>query len=106
MKRESKVRKLGHAYFAVALCGVCLAGCGLGSKTVEMTVSKDVSEKLNQLKPPVKVVDPASLPQYADRMLTKRTLQDSVADALARIGSDAVPALVDALSSPDSERRE
>lgn len=110
MHLVSKIKRLEVACVVtvcgVALLGIGLAGCGIGSRTIETTVSKEISEKMNQLRPPAKAAEQGSLPQYADQMLRRNTLQESVADALARIGPEAVPALVEALSSADRDRRE
>jgi len=40
---------LAVRFFGCAWLGFCLAGCGLGSKPTEMTISKDLTEKLDRL---------------------------------------------------------
>ena len=96
---------LPFALASLVVCGLCLAGCGLGEKPTEMKMSKELTVKLNQLPSPVKVVVDDGLPSFTDRLMHAPTLQEAVADTLARIGTDAVPSLIAALSSPDNDIR-
>lgn len=87
------------AGFIVALAA--LAGCSRQSgPTGSNVVSSPMlsSEQITALKPIIP-------PQLGEPMAYEPSVEDTVADALARIGGEAVPFLIETLEDPDAEVR-
>jgi HEAT repeat protein len=98
-------RYSNHLRLVVALTCCAVVGCQRGPRTIP---TKEAA-KADQSKPKAKVVPPAQQPQVV-RLRTIRAfrewgVRETAADALARIGDAAVPALIDTLHDPDQEVR-
>jgi HEAT repeat protein len=90
----------------LAMLCCALAGCEKGPRTIP---SSEEAGKAAKAKRKPKVVAPAKQPEVV-RLRTIRAfrewgVRETAADALARIGDAAVPALVDTLHDPDQEVR-
>lgn len=83
-----------------------LAGCQRGPRTI---TTGDEARKEAEAKPVAKVVRPArqkpSVRLRTIRAFREWGVRETAADALARIGDAAVPALIDTLHDPDQEVR-
>ena len=86
-----------------ALTIMCLAGCSRVSKNDTMGSNVVASPMLTA--EAVTALKPILPPQFTDPMSREPSVEETVADALARIGADAVPELVQTLEDPDAEVR-
>ncbi|HEY5311437.1 MAG TPA: HEAT repeat domain-containing protein [Pirellulales bacterium] len=91
----------------VAIVALGLSGCGGGvSDARKAEMLRDLRSRTTAYKPVVgedEFSGPA--PQISEPFIRVWSVQETVADALGRIGGDAVPALVKALSHPNAEVR-
>jgi hypothetical protein len=105
------MRNVRALSYATMIAGVVVAGCE--SHNIYRDASEIAKPALAELYPPrpktetqTIVVQRPILPFFGgDDTSSDPTLQDTVASSLARIGPDAIPAVITALSDPDAQVR-
>src|SRR5580693_152748 len=88
----------------IVVAGLGLSGCGGGvSDERKAELLHDLRSHTTVYKPVTSDLD--SAPRLSEPFVRVWSVQETVADALGRIGGDAVPAIIKALSHPDFEVR-
>jgi len=88
----------------IAIAGLGLSGCGGGvSDERKAEMLHELRSRTTAYKPVSN--DLESAPHLSEPFVRVWSVQETVADALGRIGADAVPAIIKALSHPDVEVR-
>jgi HEAT repeat protein len=90
----------------IGIVGLGLSGCGGAvSDARKAEMLHELRSRTTAYKVVQSDVESANPPQLSEPYVRVWTVQETVADALGRIGGEAVPALIQALSHPNVEVR-